>query len=516
MSEIKYSTMNYKHLTSIIVFLALKITLFSQTPIHFESEKIINWATNVSITRGYQNIMTPSLGLASFGEPSNGIGKADGEVVSLGDRGEAIITFTTPIINGEGCDFAVFENSAKYQELPFLELAFVEVSSNGVDFFRFPAVSNTQTATQTGGFDSTNPDNVYNLAGKHLTYYGTPFDLEELKNIDGLDINNITHIKIIDVVGSINPNYASYDSNGNIINDPFPTPFNSSGFDLDAVGVINQKATDHAPVLIKAIDNIIVDMNADAITFDLTKVFTDADGDQLTFEVESNNNADVVNATIAASNLTVSFVTNKTGEAVISVKASNGKAVSTQFSVKVNAVDNAPYLIKQIADIIVDNNSDNLSIDLTTIFADADGDKLKFELESNSNANVVNANIEADILTLSFDNKSSGESTITVKATANSKSVSTQFSVKVNGVSTSINSLSCNIQVYPNPCNGRFNVNVNDVNEYSWQLLDVNGRRVNSGVTTDNNTTIYVEESGVYIVKIFANGKVSFAKIIVK
>jgi hypothetical protein len=32
----------------------------------------------------------------------------------------------------------------------------------------------------------------------------------------------------------------SRDSKGNIINDPWPTNFASSGFDLDAVGVINQ------------------------------------------------------------------------------------------------------------------------------------------------------------------------------------------------------------------------------------------------------------------------------------
>jgi hypothetical protein len=44
----------------------------------------------------------------------------------------------------------------------------------------------------------------------------------------------------VDVVGSITPAYATYDSQGNMVNDPWPTPYSSSGFDLDAVGVINQ------------------------------------------------------------------------------------------------------------------------------------------------------------------------------------------------------------------------------------------------------------------------------------
>ena len=41
------------------------------------------------------------------------------------------------------------------------------------------------------------------------------------------------------VVGTIKPEYATYDSEGHIVNDPWPTPFESCGFDLDAVGVIH-------------------------------------------------------------------------------------------------------------------------------------------------------------------------------------------------------------------------------------------------------------------------------------
>jgi hypothetical protein len=66
-----------------------------------------------------------------------------------------------------------------------------------------------------------------------------PFDLEELNNIPDLNINSITHVKIIDVIGCIQDEYATYDSQGNKINDPWPTPFPSGGFDLDAVGVIH-------------------------------------------------------------------------------------------------------------------------------------------------------------------------------------------------------------------------------------------------------------------------------------
>ena len=47
---------------------------------------------------------------------------------------------------------------------------------------------------------------------------------------------------IVDVVGSIDPLYATHDSLGNIVIDPWPTAFASGGFDLDGMGVIHQSA----------------------------------------------------------------------------------------------------------------------------------------------------------------------------------------------------------------------------------------------------------------------------------
>ena len=49
----------------------------------------------------------------------------------------------------------------------------------------------------------------------------------------------MTHIKVIDVVGTISNLYSTIDTAGNKINDPWPTPFASSGFDLDALGLIH-------------------------------------------------------------------------------------------------------------------------------------------------------------------------------------------------------------------------------------------------------------------------------------
>jgi hypothetical protein len=211
------------------------------TAIANTSPSIVDWASTVqSITRGPQNITDPTGPLATFGSPAEALGPAEGNsfnVVSLGDGGQITLAFPRAIRNGPGADFAVFENSFSDN---FLELAFVDVSSDGTHFFRFPSVSLTQTATQVASFGSLDPTDLNNLAGKYRQGFGTPFDLEELKNVSPfLDVNNVQSVRVTDVIGTIDPLYGSRDSLGNLINDPYPTVFASGGFDLDGVGVIN-------------------------------------------------------------------------------------------------------------------------------------------------------------------------------------------------------------------------------------------------------------------------------------
>ena len=213
------------------------------TAMHADSSAFVAWATGCTVERGPMRIDKPENGLASYGADSLALGMPGGtyDVVSLGDGGTAILTFGSPIYNGEGPDFAVFENgfaNAVNPDTWALELGFVEVSSDGVNFFRFPAVTYVQTETQLGNAGSIDPAQLHNFASKYGAFYGTPFDLDEVEDNALLDKNKVTHVRIVDVVGNIDPEYATKDSEGHIINDPWPTAFASSGFDLDAVGVI--------------------------------------------------------------------------------------------------------------------------------------------------------------------------------------------------------------------------------------------------------------------------------------
>lgn len=210
--------------------------------IAWDDSSFAGWASGVaSLTRGLSDASNPASGQTTYGNTADVLGQAGTDVfhtLSLGDGGSITLTFDQPITNGPGADFAVFENS---HDGLFLELAFVEVSSDGVNFLRFPNVSLTQTTTQVGTFGQVDTTNISGLAGKYIVGFGTPFDLQDLVPLaPGIaNLGSITHVRLTDVVGSINPLYGSTDTLGNLINEPFTTPFATGGFDLDAVGVIH-------------------------------------------------------------------------------------------------------------------------------------------------------------------------------------------------------------------------------------------------------------------------------------
>ena len=202
--------------------------------IHMNDSGFVGWAT------GWQNYIIGN-GDAGNGHkwvdetwqtPEKALGKAVGDsydIVSLGRGGQITMTFDSPIVDGTGDDFAVFENSFSDT---FLELGYVEVSADGSNWSRFQ--NSSLTTAPVGGYGTVDPTNVYQLGCKYKQGYGEGYDLVDL----GLD--KISYVRILDIVGD-----GTYlDSNGNIIYDPYPT-WGSAGFDLDAIGVLNQGA---APV----------------------------------------------------------------------------------------------------------------------------------------------------------------------------------------------------------------------------------------------------------------------------
>lgn len=199
-----------------------------------DDARFVAWATDFAGTLALGSGVDEG-----WDDPEQALGPAQGiteTVLSIGNGGEVTLTFDAPITDGDGADFAVFENA--FDDF-FLELAFVEVSSNGEDFQRFDCAYLGEEPI--GQYDTHDCELIGGLAGKYRGGFGTPFDLAQLHSKElveegQLDLDAITHVRIVDVIGD----GSMEDSFGHPIYDPTPT-VGSGGFDLDGIGVINSR-----------------------------------------------------------------------------------------------------------------------------------------------------------------------------------------------------------------------------------------------------------------------------------
>ncbi len=196
-----------------------------------DDPRIVAWATAVVSYEPGEHL------IPQWQDTTQALGPAEGKttaVVSLGEGGNITLTFAQPISNGEGPDFVVFENSFSDN---FLELAFIEVSSDGKTFVRFDTTYlGTDPIAEYGTLD---PTLIDGFAGKYRAGWGTPFDLAALagKSVvvdETVDLSVITYVRIVDVKGD----GSMTDSHGRPVYDPYPV-HESAGFDLDAVGVLH-------------------------------------------------------------------------------------------------------------------------------------------------------------------------------------------------------------------------------------------------------------------------------------
>lgn len=209
------------------------------TAVFMDDAAFIAWAT------GWQNYIPGEAVTSTWQDPQKALGPAEGtsfDIVSLGRGGEITLTFDQPIRNGPDWDFAVFENSFSDT---FLELAYVEVSSDGETFIRFD--NDALTPSPVGAFGSTDPTDIHGFGGKYRQAYGTPFDLGDLATKDevlsgAVQLHRITHVKFVDIIGD----GSDVDTSGDVIYDPYPTS-QSAGFDLDAVGVRYEEVVNAPP-----------------------------------------------------------------------------------------------------------------------------------------------------------------------------------------------------------------------------------------------------------------------------
>ena len=221
------------------LLLALAVTL---GPLDEARAASIRWADTVvgPFIRGPQDRSDPFSPLTSSGSPGDALGAPDNPgsgadgLVSLGEDGSIILSFLEPLLDLPGPDLVVHSNPSDFGEFGlFVELATVEVSSNGIDWSGFATQSLVpRPEGESWSFLTIDDASLFSgFAGVRIG--GDLFDLAELLHPERLDLSAIRLVRISDVVGD----GTALDSFGNPIFDPWRTLAPTSGFDLDAVGV---------------------------------------------------------------------------------------------------------------------------------------------------------------------------------------------------------------------------------------------------------------------------------------
>ena len=187
-----------------------------------------------------------------------------------------------------------------------------------------------------------------------------------------------------------------------------------------------------SPAVASAIGDLTLELGGTQ-DISLSSVFTDADGDALTFAATSSD-PDVANPLEFHGTLTV--IGGSAGSATVTVTAqdSDGNQASDQFDVTVVAApppNQAPTVSSQIGDVTIVAESGTQDVSLTGVFADADSDALTITATSSDEAKAT-VSVNSGYSTLTVNAQARGTATITVTASdGNGGTVSETFTVRV-------------------------------------------------------------------------------------
>ena len=164
----------------------------------------------------------------------------------------------------------------------------------------------------------------------------------------------------------------------------------------------------------------------------------------------------------------------------------DGGSDTATVSITIAGQNDAPTVANAVANVEVNQNAADTTIDISTVFADVDdGDTVTVTVTS-SNGDVVTASVTDGILTLDYQPNQSGKVTITLTGTdSQDVSVTTTFEVtvlspadQIEGISDVIQQLADNGQIN----NGQFNA----LTQKLAAALD----EIESGTKNSNNTAV--------------------------
>lgn len=271
-----------------------------------------------------------------------------------------------------------------------------------------------------------------------------------------------------------------------------------------------------APKIVNPISDIVESKGFESRMIDLINVFSDLDGDDLTYSVISSS---IETATTEIDESTLIIKEVLTGTTTITVTAEDGKggSVSDDFTFTIEEPNNPPTIANAIADYMEPEGFVSISIDLTNVFTDADEDPLSYSAVS-SDTDIATVSIDGDNLVI--NEVSAGITSITVTADdGRDGTVSDEFVFTIDNTNSFEDITDSGINVYPVPTNGQLIVELKKTTQNAIiQLIDLNGKQIinKSFNATKNKLDISNSPNGVYMMKIISGNRYYSLKIIKK
>ena len=289
---------------------------------------------------------------------------------------------------------------------------------------------------------------------------------------------------------------------------------------------------------IDAIDDVEVDEDTPSVTVPISGVSYGIDCVAQTVAVTAvGNNAGLITdvvanhvANAATGSIVLTIAPEMSGSADISVVVTDGEGASVveTFTITVNAVNDAPFVVAPVPAQTV-NASYELSVTISSVlgdlFDDIDDDELTVGVALEGGAPLPAwVTIVGDVATIKPMIADTGCYTMVVTATdAAGASASSNFELCVEGYPVSIGELDAGIfevKMYPNPTQGAVNLelNTNGIHEVDVAVMDITGRQVlRKQYSASENITFDMtgKVSGMYFVQLNVDGKQMVKKLIV-
>ena len=196
----------------------------------------------------------------------------------------------------------------------------------------------------------------------------------------------------------------------------------SDEFDVTVVEPPPPEPTNSPPVLSGTLDDQTVTVG-EPIDVSIEGVFTDPDGDELTYTAESDD-TNVATVELSGTDMTISGV--NAGSTIFKITATDSEFnVVGEFDVEVETV---PEAVDSIPNQSLAIGGENLSLNISDYFYDQDGDVLTYTIETTGNAATVSLT-DADVDMSPFTR---GSTSVTVTASdPKGRSATQSFSIAV-------------------------------------------------------------------------------------